>query len=832
MKTVKFEEKKYFWINEHECLVYNITKQKIALITDGAQKRNIYGRNQYPVIKKLLEAYLDKSNTENCVSDTVLVKAMGSERSDSRKTNRFSDVINGDINEYLTISKLDIRFATARRLETIYLNPWGDDKGPFDKRKKVSTAENTEKEKSPQNSLRTTDNFIAEETVTLLSSEETAFVKSTRFWPRPGFVRQARADILARIGEKLAETNYIFLSGMGGIGKSEIAKTFAKEQKEKGIYKTVVFAQLDEKGVNRDIFSAVINDTVFITDQILRGEKETKEEYYQRKLGAIKQHCGADTLFIIDNYSGEDEYFDNFTDAEYHIIFTTRKNSDNSFNTVYVPEIKEKAYLKQIFIENITDKDIALSAANSSCLDSIIEILQHHTLGVELIARYVDATEQPLCDVYNQLKKSNGFVSLDGDVSLGLSQKEKTPFEWISGIFSLSELNHKQEYTDIMSFMAAMPVTGVAHSVLKKWTTPAHNSALKQLIRRSWVRREAVDNEQIYSLHPLIKEVVSVQLKGHISAHHAIISAWLDEDNVYINSLYHQDYQIKMQYLPVLTGLSEMFLNIADKYDFDIYSKLVRDLICCGEDVYSTALINRMQAEYSSRADKDLLWEYGYSLYLSGFLIYAISRNYPLGINLYEEAEKIMAATTNNDHLKQVHYIMLLRSLASALCGITFDLNSDKDVIESVEAYLKKGVNIADNLQTTHNINAKLYKGTVNIVYAKIALAKGDMAGFRQYICLANANFTEHGYINKVDKSALLEMEAFVCTKDGEHHKAAMKLEEALKIYQNSFGKMHSGNLGRYKKLAQAYYNDSDTINENRVLAEIKAIEDKLSATP
>ena len=83
----------------------------------------------------------------------------------------------------------------------------------------------------------------------------------------------------------------LFLSGIGGIGKTELAKRYAYENASK--YKKIVFVP----------FAGSIMETVCGNDlhinKISQGEDEKDTDYYKRKLGILRKSVSIDDLIRI-----------------------------------------------------------------------------------------------------------------------------------------------------------------------------------------------------------------------------------------------------------------------------------------------------------------------------------------------------------------------------------------------------------------------------------------------------------------------------------------------------------------------------------------------------
>lgn len=87
------------------------------------------------------------------------------------------------------------------------------------------------------------------------------------------------------IDDILSANQLVFLSGIGGIGKTELAKKYADKYREK--YNTITFA-IYEKDIK-----TLVNNEIMINN-LEQDEKETDEEYFKRKLKILEKTAKED----------------------------------------------------------------------------------------------------------------------------------------------------------------------------------------------------------------------------------------------------------------------------------------------------------------------------------------------------------------------------------------------------------------------------------------------------------------------------------------------------------------------------------------------------------
>ncbi len=316
-----------------------------------------------------------------------------------------------------------------------------------------------------------------------------------------------RDALLAQIHKCFEEEDIrvIFLKGMGGIGKSELARHYAA--RHRNIYKSVVFARY-EKG--KGLVSLIADDEIFSVRDIFRNtaQGESHEEYAKRKLKALKMGCGTETLIIIDNYDTEimDEFLSLLVyDCPYRVLVTTRFDQEKRYKQISVEEISDISELKRLFVEYCGKELVRIDTQDES-FSELFRLTRCHTLTLELVAMYMSENSYSLKEMVDILKKA-GFEALS-DSYLNHNHKNKTAYEFIKELFTLTSLS-----ADERKFLCHMVLTaesGVPGGAFREWNPCLFIKNRTRLIKKRIVCYDS-DTDMLF-LHPIIRQVVLSEL--------------------------------------------------------------------------------------------------------------------------------------------------------------------------------------------------------------------------------------------------------------------------------------------------------------------------------
>lgn len=339
------------------------------------------------------------------------------------------------------------------------------------------------------------DMIAALDKIIKLSDPQEHYLISSQVKPVDFFI--GRDNELAAIHKHLQEKDILFLSGIGGIGKSELARNYAKIHKDNGDYDTILFATY-----GGSLMTMINNDSNIHIANFERLSAEEEESYYCRKIGKLQELVNERTLFVIDNLN-EDE-FDSKAKKQWadilnlgcKLLVTTRQK-EWGYGVLEIGVLSKRDNLVALFGKNCTIKDDNDRAA----VHEIIDYVNGHTLTVELIAKQAGAGFSTPIEMFDKLKEGMAKIGTEIYFTKDNEQHRATAFNHITALFNIANLNDKEKY--VLANMSLIPLTGIKAKLFRKWCELEDFNAVNTLINGGWLIR--VDD--VIKMHPVISEV-------------------------------------------------------------------------------------------------------------------------------------------------------------------------------------------------------------------------------------------------------------------------------------------------------------------------------------
>ena len=313
--------------------------------------------------------------------------------------------------------------------------------------------------------------------------------------PKPCRWFVGRESELKELHGLLMEHSKIFLRGIPGIGKSELAKMYAKLHSKE--YTNILYMNYDG-----DLRQSIID--MDFSDDLPEETEEQRFRHHSRFLRSLRE----DTLLIVDNFNAaweEDSQLDELLQYRCRILFTTRSRYEGQ-TTLELEELPADQLLE--LMGKFYDVD-----RKTDILQAIIEVLHGHTFAVELAARLLANSMLRPRALLRKLQKEK--AAMDAEDKIGSTKdgrnRKATYYHHIHTLFSLNRLSGKEQA--IMRCLIFVPENGVSVRQFGRWMDLRNLNRVNDLIDRGFV--QPGDGRYI-SLHPMIREIAVEEMKPSV----------------------------------------------------------------------------------------------------------------------------------------------------------------------------------------------------------------------------------------------------------------------------------------------------------------------------
>lgn len=408
--------------------------------------------------------------------------------------------------------------------------------------------------------------------------------------PQAREIFNGREDLITKIHEKfLSGKRALFLEGIGGIGKSELAKQYALRYKDD--YENILFVTYETS------LEKLFYDSSAIVIKNLEPEQGEEEgQYFRRKLKILQNLTDEKTLLIIDNFDADtDPRLMEFLEGNYRVIFTTR-NTHSGYSAIKVEAIHDIDILFEIFEQNY---GITLSAEDRPYIEKIFEKVEYHTYTIELIAKQMEASflgAQEMLEILSDRELRNRVSE-----TVAGRKDRKTAFEHICSVYNVSKLSEEEK--KVMMYLSMVGIQGIPAVRFRQWAELTSFETINQLIRKSWVRKES---GQKISLHPLVKDVVCSMLNPSVET----CRSFLENITVFCFRAWFRNYEENLAVAGNVLAVLEYF-KIPDGRELEIFEPYISFLWQVGK--FDDAI------QYSHRLYQSCLDIYGEGSMKTGF---------------------------------------------------------------------------------------------------------------------------------------------------------------------------------------------------------------------
>ena len=398
--------------------------------------------------------------------------------------------------------------------------------------------------------------------------------------PKPDFIVGRNATIKL-IRDTFNKQDAIVIHGLGGIGKTLTVREYYHQYSSK--YDKMMWLNASN-GVYEAFINGNVIEQLYLSERIgeLQKNGSSKEIIIDTILERLSKINKGLSLLALDNVPYLSNRNESYEIHEFILsklkglinwkIICTSRAIISAYEPIIIGFLETK-YAVQLFNQyykaNISEKDIK----------KVINSAGFHTLTIEMIAKTAQFLSWDSHKLMNRIEENGIGISNNTNFYLEHAQKNITDtsiLNYLSSIFSISEIDDIG--LTVLRFMSILSLDKVKKEILldlflvtgeseleNKNEEDNFNRVVKNLILSGWLGFE--EKEEIYSLHPIIKEVVLLKEKQNITYENFETIIY----NLTILVAYHCD-TINEGYNDIL----EISLNVLQLFENETYSQLVR----------------------------------------------------------------------------------------------------------------------------------------------------------------------------------------------------------------------------------------------------------------
>ncbi len=290
-----------------------------------------------------------------------------------------------------------------------------------------------------------------------------------------------REDIIAEIESELQKENnpIVLVNGIGGMGKTEICRVLLHRYRWGGHAQLRHIAWIHYDGNLKSSFYGAFRQV----------EAKEIEVYWAQAVNLINRY-GRQLLLILDNANElSEEDRTRLNELRCHRLLTSRK-SYTRMRTIALGQLGEEDCIR-LYREHSGDRE-----ASDADILGLIELVDRHTLAIELLAKTQAAGMYSLAELRECFEASQGLLPDSEDIE----REEQAPYiAHLAKIFDISALQQEQQRI-LQLFSLLAPNTPLSREHALSLLDIKNLNLINDLTKRGWL--------QGASMHPLISATI------------------------------------------------------------------------------------------------------------------------------------------------------------------------------------------------------------------------------------------------------------------------------------------------------------------------------------
>ena len=313
--------------------------------------------------------------------------------------------------------------------------------------------------------------------------------------------RDSELDALHKL---LTDEGKVFLHGIAKIGKSELAKAYAKQYKKE--YTNILYI-IYSGDLMRDVTGMDFSDDL---------PEDTDDERF-RKHNRFLRSLKEDTLIIIDNFNTtatKDTFLSVMLKYKCRLLFTTRSRIE-SRPCMLLEEISDRNILFELAGHYYTD-----ACDYKTVMEQIIETVHFHTFAVELSARLLQTGILEPEELLKKLEEEKAGMSATDKIGITKDGESRraTYYDHIHTLFSLYNLDKMQ--TEIMRCLSLIPLSGIPSKLFAAWLRQHDMNNINDLVEMGFIQPKS---GRMITLHPMLQEITITDTKPSVTNCHTML---------------------------------------------------------------------------------------------------------------------------------------------------------------------------------------------------------------------------------------------------------------------------------------------------------------------
>lgn len=367
--------------------------------------------------------------------------------------------------------------------------------------------------------------------------------------------------------EKITCGESAILFGIGGVGKTEIAKAVIKHFERR---------ECEEHGITKLAWVEYNNQNIVYS--IVQSFKETRgiadiEQAWEKACSIIQELRGK-LLIVIDNVENVSQDYNllRIADLPCRLLVTSREEKISSLQPIPVDFLAEEE-CKELFLHYYKKRPAA-----TYLVERVVRLAGLHTVTIELLAKIAQVEDIALNVFYNKLVELGFDLSEEkAGIHHERLQKEERIIEQLAILFSVYLL--REEEVQLLIPISAIPAIPFCFNQAKTWFAQKDRTNLNHLARTGWLQTSQKEHTTQYVMHSVVASAVRYQFRTIIYSKCRDFIAVLTEQMQYREDEHGSDKSELIQFSWSLNDLLHDHLHDELDGDFLFYlSRIYKDI--------------------------------------------------------------------------------------------------------------------------------------------------------------------------------------------------------------------------------------------------------------